>query len=37
MKRLRLEYQVAVYHRSAPGPESEAAGPADAAAAASGN
>jgi hypothetical protein len=30
MKRLRLEYQVAVYHRWAPGPEPEAAGPADA-------
>ncbi|HEX7496352.1 MAG TPA: hypothetical protein VF349_06940 [Candidatus Limnocylindrales bacterium] len=37
MKRLRLEYQVAVYHRSAPGPEPEAAGPADAGAGASGN
>jgi hypothetical protein len=37
MKRLRLEYQVAVYHRWAPGPEPEAAGPTDAAAAASGN
>lgn len=37
MKRLRLEYQVAVYHRSAPGPEPEAAGPADAAAGAPGN
>lgn len=37
MKRLRLEYQVAVYHRSAPGPEPEAAGPADVAPGASGN
>jgi hypothetical protein len=37
MKRLRLEYQVAVYHRSAPGPEPEAAGSGDARAGASGN
>jgi hypothetical protein len=36
MKRLRLEYQVAVYHRSAPGPEPDAAEPAEATAAASG-
>ena len=37
MKRLRLEYQVAVYHRWALGPEPEAAGPADATAGASGS